>query len=85
MSLQHRNPKKWNPKKDQKYDLLLEDFEKIGIEYENFKNGSKGKTSNPNKMIKIQEDKKVKELRKKVETLKKQVHQAKKEAPETSG
>ena len=47
-------------KKDQKYDLLLEDFMKMGLEYEKLKNGSKGKASNPTKKIKIEEDKKVK-------------------------
>ena len=47
-------------KKDQKYDLLLEDFMKMGLEYEKLKNGSKGKASNPTKKIKIEEDKKIK-------------------------
>ena len=49
-------------KKDQKYNLLLEDFKKIGLKYEKLKKGSKGKASNPTKKIKIEEDKKVKEL-----------------------
>ena len=67
-------------KKDQKYDFLLEDFNKMGLEYEKLKKGSKGKASNPTKKIKIEEDKKIKELQKEVEALKNQVHQAKKEA-----
>ena len=47
-------------KKDQKYELLLKDFKKLGLENEKLKKGSKGKASNPNKRMKIGEDKKVK-------------------------
>ena len=50
------------PKKDQKYDLLLEDFKKLGIENKKLKKGPKGKVSNPNKKMKIEKDKKTKEL-----------------------
>ena len=49
-------------KKDQKYDLLLEDFKKMGLEYEKLKKRSKGKAINPTNKIKIEEDKKIKEL-----------------------
>ena len=49
-------------KKDQKYDFLLEDFKKMGLEYEKLKNGLKGKARNPTKKIKIEEDKRVKEF-----------------------
>ena len=49
-------------KKDQKYDFLLEDFNKMGLEYEKLKKGSKGKASNPTKKIKIEENKKIKEF-----------------------
>ena len=54
-----------------KYDLLLEDFKKLGLGNEKFKKGSKGKASNPTKKMKIEEDKKTKEHQKEVETLKK--------------
>ena len=36
-------------KKDQKYDLLLEDFKKLGLENEKLKKKAKGKTSHPQK------------------------------------
>ena len=49
-------------KKDQKYDLLLEDFKKLGLENEKWKKGTKGKANNPRKKAKIEEDKTVKDL-----------------------
>ena len=65
MSLQHRDPQKWNHKKDQKYDLLLEDFKKLGLENEKMKKGMKGKVNNPRKKAKTKKDKRVKDLQKK--------------------
>ena len=56
----------------------------MGLEYEKLKKGLKGKASNPTKKIKIEKDKKVKELRKKVKALEKQIHQVKKKASEAS-
>ena len=49
-------------KKDQKYDLVLEDFKKLDLENEKLKKGTKGKASNPKKRAKIEEDKRVKDL-----------------------
>ena len=71
-------------KMDQKYDLLLEDFKKLGLENEKLKKWAKGKTSHPRKKAKVEENKKTKELQKEVDTLKKQVHQIKKEVFEAS-
>ena len=48
------------------------------------KKGPKGKASNPNKRIKIEKDKKTKELQKEIESLKKQVRQVKEESSEAS-
>ena len=48
--------------RDQKYEWLLEDFKKLVLEKARLKNGSKGKTSNPTKKIKIEEDKKITKL-----------------------
>ena len=57
--------KGWNlKKKDQKYDLLLEDLKKLGLENEKLKKGMKGKASNLSKKMKVNEDKKTKELQK---------------------
>ena len=69
-------------KKDQKYNLSLEDFKKFGLENEKLKKGTKGKVGRPFKKAKVEEDSKTKELQKKVEALKKQVHQANKETYE---
>ena len=71
-------------KKVLKYERLLEDFKKLGLENVKSKKGSKGKASNPSKKMKIDEDKETKELQKEVEPLKKQVRQVKKEAFEAS-
>ena len=49
-------------KRDQKYELLLKDFKKLGLENEKLKKGPRGKASNPSKRIKIREDKKTKEI-----------------------
>ena len=49
-------------KKDQKYDLLLEDFKKLGLENEKLKKRTKGKANNPTKKMKIEEDKNTKKL-----------------------
>ena len=49
-------------KEIKKYDLLLEDFKKLGVENEKLKKELKGKASNPTKKMKIEEDKKTKEL-----------------------
>ena len=49
-------------KRDQKYELLLEDFKKLGLKNEKLKKGPKGKASNPNKRIEIEKDKKTKKL-----------------------
>ena len=63
----------------------MEDFKKMGLKYEKLKKGSNGKTSNPAKKIKINEDKKVKELQKEVEALKKHIYQVKKEKSKALG
>ena len=70
MSLRYQDPQNEVRKKDQKYD-----FKKLGLENEKLKRGSKSKVSNPRKKIKIEEDKKTKELQKEGEALKMQVHQ----------
>ena len=57
----------------------MEDFKKLGLGNEKFKKGPKGKASNLTKKMKIEKDKKTKELQKKVEILKKQVRQTKNE------
>ena len=44
----------------------------------------KGKTGNPSRRIKLEENKKTKKLQKKIEFLKKQVHQTKEEVIEAS-
>ena len=49
-------------KKDQKYDLLLENFKKLGLDNEKLKKGLKGRASNPTKKMKIEKDKKTKKL-----------------------
>ena len=49
-------------KRDQKYDFLLEDSKKLGLENEKLKWGLKSKKSNARKKIKIEKDKKDKEL-----------------------
>ena len=71
-------------KRDQKYNLLLEDFKKLGLENEKLKKRPKGKVNNLSKKMKVEEDKKTKELQNEVEALKKQVRQTKKEAFEAS-
>ena len=72
-------------KRDQKYELLLEDFKKLGLENARLKKRPKGKARNPSKRIKIEEDKKTKKLQKEIASLKKQVYQVKEDAPEASG
>ena len=67
-------------KRDKKYELLLEDFKKLGLENAKLKKESKDKDNNPSKRIKIEEDKKTKELQKEIESLKKQVRQVREEA-----
>ena len=47
-------------KKDQQYELLMEDFKKLGLENVKLKEGPRGKVGNPSKRIKIEEDKKTK-------------------------
>ena len=39
-------------KKDKKYDLLLKDFKKLGLNNEKLKKGTKRKASNPRKKAK---------------------------------
>ena len=48
--------------RDQKYELLLEDFKIMDLENARLKKGPKGIACNPNKRIKNEEDKKTKEL-----------------------
>ena len=57
--------------KSKKYDLLLKDFKKLGLENKKLKKWEKGKASNQTKKMKTEEDKKTKELQKEVEALKK--------------
>ena len=59
---------------------MLEDIKKLGLENSWLKRGPKGKVGNPSKKIKIEEDKKTKELQKEIKSLKKQVHQIRGEA-----
>ena len=47
---------------DQNYELLLEDFKKLGLENVRLKKRPRGKVDNPIKRIKIEEDKKTKEF-----------------------
>ena len=47
MSLRYQDPQNEVRKKDQKYDFLLEDFKKLGLENEKLKGGLKNKASNP--------------------------------------
>ena len=54
------------------------------IENARLKKEPKGKASNPSKRIKIEKDKKTKELQKEIESLKKQVCQIKEEATKAS-
>ena len=62
--------------RDQKYELLLQDFKKLGLENARLKKELKGKVGNPNKRIKLDDDsqKKTKELQKEVEFRKKQIY-----------
>ena len=71
-------------KKDQKYNLLLEDFKKLGLENEKMKKGTKERANNPQKKAKTEEDKKVQDLQKEVEPFERQVHQTKKEVSKAS-
>ena len=48
--------------KDQKYELLLYDFKKLGLENVKLKKELKGKAGNPSKRIKLEDDKKTNEL-----------------------
>ena len=48
--------------RDQKYRLLLQNFKKLGLKNTRLKKGFKGKVGNPNKRIKLEEDKKNKVL-----------------------
>ena len=49
-------------KMDQNYELLLEDFKKLGPENVRLKKRPRGKADNPIKRIKIEDDKKTKEF-----------------------
>ena len=53
-------------KRDQKYELLLQDFKELGLENARLKKESKDKKCNLNKRIKLEEDKKPKRIFKEV-------------------
>ena len=56
-------------KKDQKYDLLLEDFKNLGIENEKLKGWMKAKQAIPEKRSRLKRSKSVKDLQKEVDEI----------------
>ena len=61
--------------------MLLEDFKKLDLNNAKFKKGPRSKADNPSKRIKIEEDKKTKELQKEIELLKNKSVRSMKERP----